>query len=658
MKTIIQKSGILILFIGIQLICLADGYQDEIRKLSRFDLLPQFQTDQLVKQISSYDTTGGNDDGFSGRYSFVRKENGNLVIADLNGPGVIQRIWTPTPTNDTLQFFFDGEKTPRLEIKFIDLFSGEKYPFLRPIVGNEVGGYYCYLPIPYQKSCKIVYKGKQIQFHQIQYRELKGNQTITSFPKVLSKEEDQALQSVLKVWKSSGESILSLLPELQNKVKTSKKKVVLRPGDNQAVFNAVTGGRIIGIEITSHSILNSDIKDLIILARWDDEPVVAINCPVSDFFGYAFGKPSMQSMLAGTRNNTHYCYLPMPFDQKASIELEYLKSPLNKYAEIPIDVTIYYTEEKRNSQEGKLYAEWKRDQKTEMGKPYQILKKSGKGHYVGTLLQAQGLNSGMTIFFEGDDICMVDGQMRLHGTGSEDYFNGGWYAMADRWDQAFSLPVHGCMAYSVPLAHTAGYRFLITDKISFEREIDLSIEHGPENNNIPGDYTSVAYYYCDTPPGSNDIPSTELLEKINPPQLQEYWLQLLPVNALVNGTLVSYEEGKDAKSGKSYEVYKLTGSPEGFAKFELEVPSNGEYTLYMSYLKSPDGCPFEVNQRQIPIKKMDGYAAENTFVEKEKVGQMNIREGTNTITVKLKGQQGKSGKSSLLIHRLYLERKP
>jgi hypothetical protein len=55
---------------------------------------------------------------------------------------------------------------------------------------------------------------------------------------------------------------------------------------------------------------------------------------------------------------------------------------------------------------------------------------------------------------------------------------------------------------------------------------------------------------------------------------------------------------------------------------------------------------------------MEGFAAENTFIEKEKVGQMNIREGTNTITVKLKGQQGKSGKSSLLIHRLYLERKP
>jgi len=656
MKSIIKIAGFNLFLMGLQLLCFADGTKEEILKLKRIDLLPQFQEQVIVKQLSSYDTTGGNDDGFSGRYSFLRKENGYLVIADLKGPGVIQRIWTPTPTNDTLQFYFDGEKTPRIEIKFIDLFSGEKYPFLRPIVGNEVGGYYCYLPIPYQKSCKIVYKGKQMQFHQIQYRELKGKQNITSFPKNLSKEEDDALQSVLKVWKSSGENIVTLFPDLQNKIKTVNQQVVLKAGDNKPIFTSSSGGRIVSIEITPQLMLNDNFKDLIIRARWDDESVPAINCPLSDFFGYAFGKPSMRAMLAGTRNGTHYCYLPMPYDQKASIELEYLKNALNKYPEIPIEVTIYYTEEKRNSQEGKLYAEWRREQKTEMGKPYQILKKNGKGHYVGTLLQAQGLNSGMTIFFEGDDICMVDGQMRLHGTGSEDYFNGGWYAMADRWDQTFSLPMHGCMSYSVPLAHTAGYRFLMTDKISFEKNIDLSIEHGGENNNITGDYTSVAFYYCDKPPKSNDIPSSDLLEKVNPPQLLEYWLQLLPVNALINGTSISYEEAKDAKSGKNYEAFELTGPPDGFAKFELEVPSYGEYTLYMSYFKSPNGGPFEVNQRQIPVKKMEGYAAENIFVEKEKIGQMMIKEGTNTITVKLKGQQEKSGKSRLLIHRIYLER--
>src|SRR5215469_9287639 len=46
-----------------------------------------------VGSFSSYDRTGGNDDGFSGKYSFIRKEGDALVVAELQGPGVITRIW-------------------------------------------------------------------------------------------------------------------------------------------------------------------------------------------------------------------------------------------------------------------------------------------------------------------------------------------------------------------------------------------------------------------------------------------------------------------------------------------------------------------------------------------------------------------------------------
>lgn len=655
MKPTIFKVTLIALFVCQSLYSLAD-YKDEILKLSRIDLLPQFQKDVAVKQLSSYDTTGGNDDGFSGMFSYLRKENGTLIIADLKGSGVIQRIWTPTPTEDSIQFYFDGETVPRIELKFIDLFSGEKYPFLRPVVGNEVGGYYCYLPIPYKNSCKIVYKGKRMQFFQIQYRELAVKDAVTSFPQKFSKEEDDALSTVLKFWKRSGENLMSFLPKTQTKVKIATKSIVLKPGEIKSIFNSKIGGRIIGIELTPQLQLNDRFKDLILHARWDGESVAAINCPVTDFFGCAFGKPSMQSMLVGTREGVHYCYLPMPFAKEANIDLEFLKSSLNKSAEIPVNVTVYYSDTKPGDNEGKLYAEWKREINPEMGKPYQILKKSGRGHYVGTLLQAQGINSGMTLFFEGDDECFVDGEMRLHGTGSEDYFNGGWYAMADRWEQAFSLPMHGCLAYSIPLAHTGGYRFFMTDKISFEKEFKLSIEHGPENNKIPVDYTSVAFYYCSTPPVSNNLPPLELLEKVNTPKMLEYWIQLLPVKALSDNSRISTEDCKDDKTKKSYNVLKLEAPDDGFAKFELEVPSNGEYKLYMSYFKGPDCGQVEISQRQIPIKQIDGHAAENTFVEKEFIGSMTIREGTNTITVVLKDGEKKTSLNKFLLHRLYLEK--
>jgi hypothetical protein len=87
----IAKAGLTAFLVWRSLFCLA-GYKDEILKLARIDLLPRLQEGAVIKQLSSYDRTGGNDDGLSGRFSVLRRENGQAVIADLKGSGVIQRI--------------------------------------------------------------------------------------------------------------------------------------------------------------------------------------------------------------------------------------------------------------------------------------------------------------------------------------------------------------------------------------------------------------------------------------------------------------------------------------------------------------------------------------------------------------------------------------
>jgi len=654
MKTLLHKIGLLVL-LGSYFLNSQTDYQKELLTLSRIDLLPQYRDNSIVKQISSYDTTGGNDDGFSGTYSFLRKENNNLVIADLKGSGIIQRIWTPTPTQDTIQFFFDNESDPRISLPFIDLFSGKEFPFLRPVVGNEVGGYYCYVPIPYKTSCKILFKGSRMQFFQIQYRENKPGVSISSYPLQFSQNEKDALNLALKTWSSFGKEVLDLL-SIEG-IKSQISSVILKPGEKSPIFDHQSSGRILGFELIPQAELNTSFKDLFLLAKWDDDLVPAINCPVGDFFGYAYGIPSMQSMLSGVKNGVHYCFFPMPYDKKASMELHYLMTDNNRNKEIPCTIKVYYSESGRKNDEGKFYSQWKREINPEMNKPYTILEKNGRGHHVGTMLQSQGLNAGMTVFFEGDDICTIDGEVRLHGTGSEDYFNGGWYALADRWEQAFSLPVHGCLAYSIPLARTGGYRLCIPDKVSFEQNFQLTIEHGPVNNNVPVDYTSVAYYYCDRPPQLNSMPPKVLLEAIQAPSLMEYYLQLLTVKALSNGASLSRVNMADAQSGQNYGIMKLEAGPRGYIKFELEVPGEGEYKLYLSYFKGPDCSSFTVNQRQIPVSgTIDAFATENTAVNKEYIGSLFIKEGTNTITVMLKENPAGAEKGSFYLTKIYLEK--
>ena len=147
----------------------------------RLDELPCFRESVRVGSVSSYDRTEGNDDGFSGTYSYVRKEGDGLVLADLVGPGVIYRFYTPTPTDDVIEFYFDGEAKPRLRIPFGKIFDGSTPPFLAPLVGSGSGGNWCYLPIPYATSCKIIARAPKVQFYQINFASYAKDTKLKSF---------------------------------------------------------------------------------------------------------------------------------------------------------------------------------------------------------------------------------------------------------------------------------------------------------------------------------------------------------------------------------------------------------------------------------------------------------------------------------------------
>jgi hypothetical protein len=142
-----------------------------IGELARPDLLPRLRTSVKVGLVSSYDRTGGNDDGFSGKFSFIRKEPGGLVLADLEGPGMITRIHTPTPTDDVIEFYFDGEPAPRIGLKLTELFSGTRAPFLAPLVMTGAGGSTSYVPLTFRTSCKVLLRAERFMFYDINYAE-------------------------------------------------------------------------------------------------------------------------------------------------------------------------------------------------------------------------------------------------------------------------------------------------------------------------------------------------------------------------------------------------------------------------------------------------------------------------------------------------------
>lgn len=605
-------------------------WSEELELLKRVDLLPTYRTGQVVEQISSYDRTGGNDDGFSGKYSFVGKEGEKLILADLKGPGVIHRIWTPTPTNDTLSFYFDGERTPRLVISFMDLFSGKVYPFLKPVCGNEVGGYYCYIPIPYQQSCKVVFSGNKIMFHQIQYRNLPGRK-IESYTGKFSDTDKRLLTEVGNLWANISPGINDFKQGLSSPSQLTEHSFSIQPGQEVTFFESELPGRIMGFEIDGGDSFEGLYKDILLSAAWDGEQVEAIYAPLADFFGYAYGKGAMRSMLIGRNNTRNYCYIPMPYDRSAKMKLIYKKREGVQQNPISINVTTYSNQNKRKANsEGKFYSSWRRQINPPNGELYTFLKMEGKGHYIGTVHLAQGLRPGMTLFFEGDDSTSVDGQMRIHGTGSEDYYNGGWYALLDRWDRGISLPLHGSLDYSLPMNRTGGYRFFLSDKMSFEKEIYHGMEHGPEGNQFPVDYTSVAYYYSEAPLKARMEPVAELRE-VYLPKEHVYFPQLMDVT--IGGNIqLAQDRG-----------LRMVTENEGNARIMLNDVPEGTYQVAISYFEKPEGADFRIWQRQ---KQLTEWKPTKNSVEslKEKmpVGEIELTRQTNSITFQVrKNEMGK-----------------
>ena len=611
---------VLLLFVGVNSMAQTHTFKHELEQLKRVDMLPLYRSNTVNEQFSSYDRTGGNDDGFSGKYSYIRKENGNLVLAEFKGAGVVNRIWTPTPTDDMIAFYFDGEKKPRLRLKFSDLFSGKVYPFTKPVCGNEIGGFYSYIPIPFKKSLKIVFDCVKIMFHQIQARMMPGV-NVETWTGNFSEADKELLSEVNELWADISPAVKSFTHGVSAGVKTQQKTFTILPGEEAPFFDVNTGGRIVGFEIDGGTSFEGTYKDVILSAKWDNEKVEAIYAPVADFFGYAFGKPAMRGMLIGRYGTSNYSYIPMPFDQSATMKLIYKKRDGVQQNPISVTVKVHYNDNKRNvAQEGKLYTEWKRE-KPELGQYYKFLETNGKGHYVGTVHHAQALRPGMTLFWEGDDVTNIDGKMRMHGTGSEDYYNGGWYALLDRWDRGISLPLHGSLDYSLPMHRTGAYRFFLSDKLSFEKEIFHAMEHGEVNNDFPVDYASVAFYYAAQPIARRMEPTAELRE-VYYPTTHIYFPQLMQVTP-DRGIQIILDRG-----------LMMTAFGQGSARVLLNDVPEGKYKVMINYHERPNGADFQVWQRQNQLSDWLSTKGTNE-VEKHRVhvGDIQLTQQTNSVTI-------------------------
>ena len=294
--------------------------------------------------------------------------------------------------------------------------------------------------------------------------------------------------------------------------------VVVAAGETACIADIPDSG------IIRHIWMTLDCKDpmirrnAILRMYWDGEAHPSVQSPLGDFFGQGWGEEysflSLPLCSGPAKGKSLVCYFPMPFGQGARIELE-------NQSDIPITSLYYYVDyEVRgdiDDKMGRFHAWWNRDLtsvtpdqgEAEWGliaphephpsnqNNYSFAHIRGEGRFVGLHYYVD--NPGPIWYGEGDDMWNIDGEAwpgSLHGTGTEDFFNGAWCP-----NEVYMHPYFGFA--KVPnalgwMGRTHCYRFFLEDPIYFSKSLEAGIEHG-HNNSLTLDISTVAFWYQTEP---------------------------------------------------------------------------------------------------------------------------------------------------------------
>jgi hypothetical protein len=141
----------------------------------RLDLLPYMRHGVRTFQASSADPTDNNDDGYTGRYSCLHPVDQGCLLAEHNGPGELESVWSAgDQVNDLaaagrLLIELDGHAV--VDKSLAALVSGDAgEPFVFPLAlnaGESSGGFSINVPMPFRHRMRVISQRNPHYFHVV-----------------------------------------------------------------------------------------------------------------------------------------------------------------------------------------------------------------------------------------------------------------------------------------------------------------------------------------------------------------------------------------------------------------------------------------------------------------------------------------------------------
>ena len=486
--------------------------------LERLAVLPG--EGERAAMCSSYDRRSRYD-AASGKYvqwsanndgpQFIRKEGKAVVLAEMEGPGVLWRVWSALAESGHVKIYLDGAEKPVIDMPFEHFFDGKHAPFNYPRLSYQLEDLGCrgrnlYFPIPYQKSCKVVAEEGWGRYYQFTYLSFPEGTAVPTFRAELPPEAKAALNRVdAFLHERLGTDPAAGRPGEQTLVK------VVQPAAGETVCvaelagpRAITAIRV-DVDFDDREDQMATLRNLALQITWDGERQPAVWCPLGDFFGTAPGVNHYESLMTGMTEDGFYALWYMPFAKRGVVELVN-ESPRKR--EVRFEIT-HAPLDRPFEGLGHFHAKWHRDVfpvSEDRWPDWTLVKTEGRGRFCGTMLHVWNPRAGHHAaageghwwWGEGDEKFFVDGEKfpSTFGTGSEDYFG---YAWCDF--HAFQRPYHNQTMTEKNAGHQTVSRWQIVDNVPFQQSFEGCLEKYFPNDR-PTLYACVACWYL--APGGTD----------------------------------------------------------------------------------------------------------------------------------------------------------
>jgi hypothetical protein len=644
-------------------------YADSVSQMtdvSRLAVLPE--VGERCGLWSSYDRASRYDEK-TGKYvnwdangdgnGVIRTEGNQVVMAEMKGPGCIWRIWSAAPEKGHVRIYLDDQPTPVIDLPFADYFDGKHAPFNYPALSydlNRIGssGQNLYMPIPYQKSCKVVAdKGWGNYFH-FNYATYPDGTTVPTFSARLVADNAVKLQAVNDFFaKQLGHDPAG---KRDGEVHTNNT-VQLAAGATARVAQLEGPRAITGLWVKTKFANRVDemagLRKLALRITWDGQAKPAVWCPLGDFFGTAPGVNPYKSLLTGMTDKGFYSYWYMPFASSALVELvnegtvdrtvesEIVHAPLGR----PFDGL------------GHFHAKWHRDTvelPADRWPDWVMLQTEGRGRFCGVTLHVWNPRGGW--WGEGDEKFFVDGEKfpSTIGTGSEDYFGYAWGN-----PHLFQKPYHAQTMTQMNQGHQSLLRWHFVDNVPFQKSFEGCIEKYYMNDRAL--YALVAYWYL-SPEGRDPYEPVPAIQRDGYYVMPALVINGIKVLNVPQGDTQVQALGQDgAKKWKNNQQLWWTGAQPG-AKLELDasVAKSGKYRISVGLTEARD---YGVVQFWLDGKKAGGpidlYNPDVIPSGPMTLGDYELGQGRHTLTVEIVGANPKALKSYMFgIDRLELKRVP